>query len=81
MIFLLLQNFAWGVSVQSLAEGPPRLAAVIGSSTFVPIEVEKLAHAQVWFLDYDWHREDGVEIREKRLSYADYYGGVRHILC
>ena len=95
-------------TVQSLTEGPPALAATIGDSSFVPVEVERLAHAQVWFVDYEWHRQHGIEIPpegirspefskqvldayawqsrtasddpaaftgEKRISYADYYGG------
>ena len=59
-------------SIRALAEGPPVIENILGAASFVPQELSKLAHADVWYADYDWFREHGIDVPPEGFQSADF---------
>lgn len=61
-------SYAENKTALSVADGLPKVAEVIGEESFVPVEVEKLKDAKVWFVDYEWHRQHGIDVPSEGIA-------------
>lgn len=72
IIVSLLSMGVQAATIDSIASGMPTVAKEIGEHSFVPVELERLAHAKVWYVDYAWHRAQGIDVPRDGLRSKEF---------
>lgn len=79
VVAVVLAHPHFGLSAASTSEmsaGGPGHTEILGTQTFLPVELRQLSHAELWYLRYDSLRRRGISIPPegiKNRAFADWY--------